>query len=164
MIVDLTTMRRFRYTPRTESYGGGVYFLFDDEELVYIGRSQDIAKRLDQHQHSKKFDHYSFIECDGDERDELEADLIRLHKPKYNACWLSGRQQRTEGENRPTTYLEQILSLGLSQEEAGVFFGTSSRTGQRWASDGPPFLVKAILDLGMSRDQLNELMIAAGRK
>jgi hypothetical protein len=34
----------------------------------------------------------------------------------------------------PTEYCEAIAHLGLSQQAAGVWFGRSPRTGQRWAS------------------------------
>lgn len=35
----------------------------------------------------------------------------------------------------------------LTQEAAGVFFGSSIRTGQKWAADGPPPAVAMLLNL-----------------
>jgi hypothetical protein len=34
----------------------------------------------------------------------------------------------------PTEFRDAIAKVGLSQEAAGVWFGRSKRTGQRWAS------------------------------
>jgi hypothetical protein len=45
----------------------------------------------------------------------------------------------------PQTYRFLIRDLGLTQEQAGPFFGVSSRTGQRWAKGGPPLFAAAVL-------------------
>lgn len=42
-------------------------------------------------------------------------------------------------------YRAAIEQLGLSQERAGLFFGVSPRTGQRYASEGPPKVVAMLL-------------------
>ena len=38
----------------------------------------------------------------------------------------------------PTQYRAAIDRVGLSQVGAARFFGANTRTGQRWAADGPP--------------------------
>jgi excinuclease UvrABC nuclease subunit len=63
----------------------GVYFLYDNNELVYIGVSQDIAVRLASHRHTKEFNQVKIIE----EQDHLkalkiESYFIYKYKPKYN--------------------------------------------------------------------------------
>ena len=45
----------------------------------------------------------------------------------------------------PETYKALIAKLGLTQEAAGLAFGVSARTGQRWAVDGPPKVVAMLL-------------------
>jgi hypothetical protein len=44
-------------------------------------------------------------------------------------------------------YRKHLARLSLSQEEAGILFGASPRTGQRWANDGPPLSVAVLLVL-----------------
>ncbi len=62
-----------------------VYFLFDADELVYIGQSKNMLSRIGQHiKGSKAFDSYTFIECGEDELDGLEAAYIKQYQPKLN--------------------------------------------------------------------------------
>lgn len=63
----------------------GIYFLYDTHELVYIGLSADIVKRVIQHEKTKVFTDYSFIEIE-DIREAMliERTLIDKFKPKYN--------------------------------------------------------------------------------
>lgn len=42
-------------------------------------------------------------------------------------------------------YCAAIKHLGLTQEAAGELFGVSARTGQRWATQGPPMAVVMLL-------------------
>lgn len=75
---------RERYQSHSVS---GVYFLFDGDDLVYIGRAANIAKRVGEHssnRYGKKFDSYTFIPCEYQEAQSLEIHLIREHNPKYN--------------------------------------------------------------------------------
>lgn len=43
------------------------------------------------------------------------------------------REYRNDGRITPGTFRNIIRHLGLSQEDAGRFFGYSARQGQRWA-------------------------------
>ena len=63
----------------------GVYFLYDGEELVYIGQSDNIYRRIGQHiyEAEKKFDSFCFYPA-GEERIILESYLINKFHPKYN--------------------------------------------------------------------------------
>lgn len=47
----------------------------------------------------------------------------------------------------PAEYLSAIKSLGLTQSEAGRFFGVTEVTGRRWAASGPPAPVAKFLRL-----------------
>lgn len=63
----------------------GVYFLFKDGELVYIGQSCNIYSRLAVHLADKNFDQFSFIEVrNSAERIKKEKYLIQKFKPRYN--------------------------------------------------------------------------------
>jgi len=62
-------------------------------------------------------------------------------------------------------YRKRIAALGLTQEQAGELFGATGRTGQRWASDGPPKAVAMLLlDVRLDRCKLDRLAKRAENK
>jgi hypothetical protein len=61
----------------------------------------------------------------------------------------------------PAIYRAHLARLGLTQEAAGVFFGGSARTGQRWAAEGPPLPVAMLLHQKLTMAQLEKLRAAA---
>lgn len=72
----------------------GIYFLFENEILVYIGATDNIIRRVAQHANNKggtkstidkKWTHFMFYEYNKErnERQDLELYLIRKLKPKY---------------------------------------------------------------------------------
>ena len=65
----------------------GVYFLYKKDEVVYVGQSVDIERRITEHP-DKKFDSFKYIECNVDELDSLEERCIKEIKPKYNKAYL----------------------------------------------------------------------------
>ncbi len=62
---------------------GHIYFIFYKNELVYIGQTVNLLRRIKEH-HSFKFDWVRFIECDRDKLKHYEARLIKYFKPKAN--------------------------------------------------------------------------------
>ncbi len=65
----------------------GVYILFDDDDdILYIGQSLNIAKRLEQHKKNKiiPFTWMIYLEIDPEFREDMEAALINIRQPKYN--------------------------------------------------------------------------------
>lgn len=65
----------------------GLYFLYKQGELVYIGKSNNIFYRVGMHIHenAKDFDSFEYqIVEDENERSNLEGYLIEVFKPKYN--------------------------------------------------------------------------------
>jgi len=64
---------------------GFIYFLFDEENsLVYIGKTININKRIEDHIPNKRFSSYSFICVDIDKLDNIERKLIKTYKPVLN--------------------------------------------------------------------------------
>jgi hypothetical protein len=58
----------------------------------------------------------------------------------------------------PDAYRKRLASLDLTQEQAGELFGASARSGQRWASEGPPLPVAIVLLLvGNDRAKLDRI-------
>jgi hypothetical protein len=61
----------------------GVYFLVQDQEVVYVGQSVNIYSRIPQHS-DKKFNKYAFVPCEVELLDKLESLYIHTLKPRLN--------------------------------------------------------------------------------
>ena len=66
-----------------------VYFLFKGTQIVYVGKSCLGYERLYSHHKDKDFDSYSYIICEQDEVDDLEAEYITKFNPLYNNGYLT---------------------------------------------------------------------------
>lgn len=64
----------------------GIYFLFDGNEVVYVGQSVNILARINVHlaQEKKAFDAFAFVEYPQDVLNEVEAAYIVKLCPRYN--------------------------------------------------------------------------------
>lgn len=66
----------------------GIYFLFDGNELVYIGKGWNCLLRIAEHTRKdsdKKFTSWNYISInDINEYNRIEKELIKKHNPKYN--------------------------------------------------------------------------------
>lgn len=64
----------------------GVYFLLSDGEIVYVGASRNIMRRVSQHldDDSKTFDSVSFIETSEQAMFRIESAYIEKFRPKLN--------------------------------------------------------------------------------
>ena len=73
---------------KLEGNCSGVYFLFDGQELVYVGKGWNCLLRIAEHTRKdsdKLFTSWNYMCIESDEkRDKLERELIRTYKPKYN--------------------------------------------------------------------------------
>jgi hypothetical protein len=70
-----------------------IYFLYDAQELVYIGQSNKPAERIKSHIRAgeKKFDLYAYIPLKNFSRCErtmLESAYINTYRPKYNKAFV----------------------------------------------------------------------------
>jgi hypothetical protein len=63
-------------------YPPGVYFLCQDNDIVYVGQSINLGARLAQHVQDKVFDKVYFLPTE--DYNQVEADYIKILKPKYN--------------------------------------------------------------------------------
>jgi len=64
-----------------------LYSLYHKDELVYIGITKDIKKRINQHKRTNKvFDRYEIVSIFNDRFYALREEniLIKKHNPKYN--------------------------------------------------------------------------------
>ena len=67
-------------------YRCGVYILICRGEIVYVGQSRNVFHRIGLHgaNEEKVFDSYSIIECEPQDLNDLEAELIVRFAPMYN--------------------------------------------------------------------------------
>lgn len=74
------------FSPVSEKYV--IYFLLDNNEVVYVGKSSDdrYMGRIRKHRKDKLFDSYAVAATNLTERQclEFETSLISLMQPKYN--------------------------------------------------------------------------------
>jgi len=64
--------------------GPAVYFLFQGDDLVYIGKAVNLLRRVAGHFGQKNFDHFSYIVCKREELETLERSAIVKFQPKLN--------------------------------------------------------------------------------
>ena len=84
MEIDIENLRKERL-PLVGKYSG-VYFLFDNGELVYIGESWNCFLGVAEFtRKNKKFTKWNFVKIkDKEEREKVKKELVKEHKPKYN--------------------------------------------------------------------------------
>lgn len=63
----------------------GVYFLLDNNKIVYIGKSTNIISRIAEHaKKGRTFSHYYAMPCSAEGLDDLEKEMIRRFMPEQN--------------------------------------------------------------------------------
>lgn len=103
---------------------GYVYYLWDGDDIVYIGQTTVLSYRIKQHLIDKVFDSFTFIRCELDKINEIEGDEIIRIKPKYNSRLLEKNgyipfnsilkkayQQKYKKDTNPIFYNKQIRDL-----------------------------------------------------
>lgn len=86
-MIDIESIKANRKTPYVRR--GGVYFLFDGEDLVYVGKSIDVVARINTHRKNKVFTTWAFIELHVFDQGPIEEMAIHRFKPKYNKQYVS---------------------------------------------------------------------------
>lgn len=74
-----------------------IYFLMDEEEVVYVGQSKIGLSRPFSHR-DKQYTKLQVLECEEKDLDYLESKYIQKYKPKYNThvgqFWFSFQRAR----------------------------------------------------------------------
>lgn len=93
----------------------GVYFLYDKDELVYIGQSDNLYRRIGQHiaQKEKVFDRFEIYPTS--DRIRLEGFLIKMFKPKYNVsmgadCVIGGKSFGFNSDLFPNQTIQEAIA------------------------------------------------------
>jgi len=69
----------------------GVYFLIQSKEIVYIGQTTNILRRINSHIRKRKFhfDRYAFISLPKESLEATEKLYIKKFRPKYNTVHIN---------------------------------------------------------------------------
>ena len=63
----------------------GIYFLIRDDQVIYIGKSNDVYSRVSEHRaRGREFTKFSVVPCDPAHLSDIEAAYIKLFKPVGN--------------------------------------------------------------------------------
>ena len=67
----------------------GVYFLFLNGNLQYVGKAKHILSRIGSHR-DKDYNSFAYIECTQEEAQVIEIAYIKQHKPPLNTLIYHG--------------------------------------------------------------------------
>lgn len=108
----------------------GVYFLYENGKVVYVGQTNDIFRRISEHARggqkhgfpNKEFDDWSYIACeDAELREQLEALFIKFINPIYNMSQKPFCQQTAE---RSGWLVGEENKMDISPERAVAYLST----------------------------------------
>ncbi len=91
----------------------GVYFLFNKEELIYIGQSVDILKRISEHMKDKVFEWYCYEKVRKQNLDAVEKACIQRYQPRLNDV---------HNSNKPIYKCQVDVELNSAIYTAGKMF------------------------------------------
>lgn len=87
-----------------------IYLLIDDDEIVYVGKTQNGLKRIVQHT-NKKFNKFGFIEFDQNELDYYEDFYIMKYQPKYNDRYSCIRMSVNSSYNQLSVVIKREINI-----------------------------------------------------
>jgi hypothetical protein len=70
----------------------GVYFLINDDKIIYVGQSTNVYARITSH-HDKTFNSFAFIPCEPKVLDGLESLYIHIFRPPLNGDYVHGAKR-----------------------------------------------------------------------
>ena len=114
----------------------GIYFLIDQGKIVYVGQSVNVHNRVMIHKIEgvKSFEHYSIIECDKIELDEVESNFTFLYEPKYN-------KKISDTSYCSVRYVSELYDISPRSAQRMI----ESNSNCRMFKD-KPYVKKALLD------------------
>lgn len=88
---------------RAPPHAPGIYFLFDGDEVVYVGQSScNIRGRISDHMGNdsqKPFTHYGWIVLPTEEVQTAEDEAIMRYRPRHNSKY-PGKNKRQAWERK----------------------------------------------------------------
>ncbi|MFA5401424.1 MAG: hypothetical protein WC359_13325 [Dehalococcoidia bacterium] len=106
----------------------GIYFLLKDNEIVYVGKSDNVMKRISQHivADEKMFDSYCVLPVKDEDLSTVEARYIWEFAPRHNKSVPKNEHCKTLTEVR-LMYSDYGLSL-LDIEEIAYEYNIEHRS------------------------------------
>jgi hypothetical protein len=92
----------------------GVYFLIENNEIIYVGQSTNVYTRIDYHVRDKSFDRYAYVPCPVEMLNKLESLYIHCLRPKLNSSVLGGDGQVKLAPIR----LDELLGMSAQERSA----------------------------------------------
>lgn len=107
----------------------GIYALYDENELYYVGKSIDLKKRVKQHlkdRHLASWSHFSlYLARDEDHIHEIESLLIRVANPKGNRNVPKGKSS-----GQMLTQLQQMVKQ-KQKDNYDMMFGITPKGAKK---------------------------------
>jgi hypothetical protein len=133
----------------------GVYFLIDDDKVMYVGKSVDIHARLIEHRRSGKvFERWHWIPCPREALDDLERSYLDTFLPKWN---LDTETRRKRGDVRP------LRDIDIPREKVVYTFPLPAPLLPNPWEDVPPTppeeLVEILAEIGENDQERRERML-----
>lgn len=85
--------------PTNKQFGrSGIYFLWREGSVVYIGQSENMRQRIGQHlaEGAKDFDAVSCVPCHSSKLTPLERHFIQALAPEFNRCSIADEARRAK--------------------------------------------------------------------
>lgn len=96
----------------------GIYFLFQNNKIAYIGKSVSIFRRILEH--GQWFDTFSYIELPKDKMDIYEKLFILKYNPEYNTETFTHRSKITLTlDLLVQTIKNKIKKMNITNEQYG---------------------------------------------
>lgn len=126
----------------------GVYFLINQGQIVYIGQSISIARRVAMHRKTQQFDEVRYIAVDRKDLNAVERKFIHEVKPERNGftradgsrdyCAPPGFDPTVDWTPHKKMNAEQLQKLlarhGVSQRAAAKGLGINERTMRKYCA------------------------------
>ena len=123
---------RLSSPPRDSRTGPGVYLLWRDGQIVYVGQAQSVLQRAADHCADKDFDASSFVRLKPADLDFVESYLIWFLQPRLNKQLPLLGKVRPGGRGRASMFAKRfILSVleSLPFEYAKTRFADAEQRG-----------------------------------
>jgi len=125
--------------------GCGVYFLYQGEDVVYVGQSVTIASRVGWHTEEKAFDSYAWIAVPEELLDAVERHYIELLKPPLNKL-----NQRASTERKHLTNA-MVSAMTSKRDDSWIWDTEVVGLGVRHAKRGLRFYIRYRNNSGKQR-------------
>ena len=104
-----------------EARRSGIYFLCEDNELLYVGQSVSVSSRISSHHHEGKFNRVIFMPWPPDDLDSVEGALIRTLRPPLNGKSSNGKMLGPTSKTSDDVIMQLILEPKLEIVEEQIF-------------------------------------------